>query len=386
MQQRTIVFFLFSVLCGAWPAAAQDAVIDKPAAGDRQAVVVISDPSGIDAVQIEIDRQPLAAADVVPGQARLVIPLDGQLRAGSRLRARVRRGTAWSDFGPPVPVAGDALAPVPAPRTVEWNDDRPTLGASTYAGFAYDNFAPDKVGNYINIEGAGRSPMRFITGVNVEYRLIGDPGDGLQMWWAAETLYGVRSADVNCKAEPQPPVCGELNQDFDERFLFILQRASSMEAFSGPRVEFLTLQKNSAFPSRVYASARFGFLALDDGTFKTSGAHHVGGGVLVPTGIFAGSFFEVGLGKTDLFESLRAGATPGRGPWNRIKVDGLLVFDLAHGLRDGFGVLSRVAGSSRFFVQVYSDHDGWGGTHSADSIQTFVGMDFDLRQVFGGGN
>jgi hypothetical protein len=87
-------------------------------------------------------------------------------------------------------------------------------------------------------------------------------------------------------------------------------------------------------------------------------------GLRVADGPFEGSMLEAGWGNNDLFS----------GPaWRRLKIDGLMSFGLdgVPGIRD----------KGRFFVEMYVDNDILGP--SSDSIQTFLGIDFDIRKFFG---
>ena len=102
-----------------------------------------------------------------------------------------------------------------------------------------------------------------------------------------------------------------------DRVRFILENATSVEAFATPRVEFFKVQRDSDSSAWLYATASIGFIALKEApsVFRTT---HVGLGLLADEGNFAGSFFEVGWGKNELFAT----------KWNRLKVDGLLSFSL----------------------------------------------------------
>jgi hypothetical protein len=263
--------------------------------------------------------------------------------------------------------ASAAHAQADAPRS----DDREPFRASGYLGFAFDNFAPSEVGNYKNPGEGGASQKRFIGGVNFEFR-VGNSERQVQFWMAGETLHGVRSADVDCRnPEQRPPVCETLTANPSESFLYILEHASTMEAYIAPRLELFTLQKGSSFPSKFYVGARFGVMMLNDSP-QASDAFHVGAGLLALSRAFDGSYLEVGWGKTDAFA-----APPGQTKWRRLKIDGLLSFPFVKAFTDRTEILEK---APRAFIQLYSDFDPFGA--AADSMQTFIGLEFDLDALF----
>ena len=94
-------------------------------------------------------------------------------------------------------------------------------------------------------------------------------------------------------------------------------------------------------------------------------------GLLSPSGLQR-SYLELGWGRTDLFFN-----TPGRNPWHRLKIDGLLSFPVLQAFTDKAKFWTK---APRAFVQIYSDFDPTG--NESDSIQTFVGLDFDLGEIF----
>jgi hypothetical protein len=261
---------------------------------------------------------------------------------------------------------------------VKVDDERESFLASGYIGRAIDNFAPASIGGYLDPE-AGGTKSRFAGGFDFEFRAAGKPQSSRQLWLFGETLHGVRSADVDCSpanTEDRPPVCGKLaalNQE--DALQFVIEHATSLEAYAGARYEFLTLQSGSTAPAKLYMVARLGVITLSgDATVRSLNlevnrayeAYHFGGGLLLPAGLFKGSYLEVGYGRTDLFSH------DNLTPWRRLKVDGYLSIPMS---RDADSRLPHV------FVQLYSDFDP---THkTADSIQTFFGLDFDLVGLFG---
>lgn len=335
----------------------------------RVRVAVTNPPAGAD-VELSVNgifrrRQP------IDGAARVIVALDGPLVAQDQVRVRIVAPNAVGDFTDPIDVAASDRAPEecgPGLATLLAGDGREPFWATGYIGAAVDNFAPAEVGGYLNPEAGGTSRMRFIAGVNFEFRMFGRPDSPVQVWLAGETLHGVRSADVDCTGETRPPVCGTIGGDPSKQFFYILQHASSLEAFIAPRVEFATLQRRTAFPSKVYATMRFGVMMLDGSVHDAFDTHHFGIGLLSTASDFEGSYLEVGWGRSDLFL-----AVPPTKRWRRLKIDGLLSFPFP-------GVNKIWRNAPNAFVQLYSDFDPSG--RSSDSMQTFFGLDFDLKDIF----
>jgi hypothetical protein len=259
-------------------------------------------------------------------------------------------------------------------------DDREVFESSGYLGWAFDNFAP-ALGSFPS--SAPGSHMRLLAGVEAQYRLVGDKHDPFQIWLSTFTLHGVRSADVDCTNPSSAALCGN-NQG--QKFIAIFQNASSLEAHFDVRVEFKTLQPRSELPSKLFAVARFGFIDLDKYDAVVNGTQVsvnppkvfnndlLGGGIIAPAGPFRDSNAIVGWGRSERFQS-----NPG---WNRLKVSGMLVFDLVPGFKDSLEFWKRLAGSPRMFVQINVDRNPNGP--GPDAVNTYIGLDVDLRRIFFG--
>ena len=234
-----------------------------------------------------------------------------------------------------------------------------SLDATAYYGWAFDQFAPDSTGGYPPNTVTAKS-NRSLFGVNFDYRMIGTDQTRVQFWIAGETMHGVRSADIDCSAEAnKPAVCDP--QAGVSYARAVLANATSLEAYFAPRLKFLRLQRDSSTPAYLYVGARFGFIALDDAprVFKN---HHVGVGLEADDGPFEGSRIEFGWGSNEMLSSRQ---------WNRFKVDGTITFPVP-----------LTGETARFFIQMSIDNDLAGS--APDSIQTFMGVDFDIRKFFGG--
>lgn len=355
-------------ICG--PLSAQTGPgIRQPHAGD--CAIVLELPEGTDGtrVQFRLNTHPLTILAI--HGTPLVAALRDPLVEGDQLRASID----GRDYQATVAAlltgsAGStACSPELAPVTF---DARNVFEASAYLGTAFDNFAPNVVGNYQNPAAGTSIKSRWIAGVEAQYRLWSSRSNTRQFWLGTKTLHGVRTADVNCEETPSVAVCNRTAANSD-KFLFILEHASTIEAHLDPRFEFMTLQPDSEVPTKVYVTARFGFLDVENAP-KVFNSDSIGVGLLAPKGTFKDSLAQVAWGRSAQFQS-----NPG---WNRLKINGLLVFDVMAPLRERLEFWKRLAGSSRVFVEISVDRNP--GGPGPDSVQSYVGIDFDLRNAFSG--
>jgi hypothetical protein len=359
---------LSAVSAAAQTAQATRASLRGAAPGSCRLTIDVPALSAATPLEVLINKGRVLLDSAGPGARTFIFTLGGPLSAGDEVRVRI--GSDSSDTTvPDGPALSQAESGCHLPKKKSQMDDE-SFDASGYLGGAVDSFAPNSVGGYQNLESIETQKTRFIAGINFSYRLLGAPDARVRLWLDGETVHGVRTADIDCSVTPTPVLC-DPNGLPQGKFLFVLDHASSLEAFVSPRLEFLTLQPNSKTPARVYATARFGFMALKDAPTVFS-VHHLGMGVVADAGAFNGSYVEVGWGNNELVYGSK---------WNRLKVDGYVVFDLMSGLRDRVQFWKNMGGATRFFLQIYVDNDINGST--ADSVQTFFGMQFDLRQMFG---
>jgi hypothetical protein len=334
--------------------------------GDCKVDVMIEMPRGGDRVGVVVDQTFLQEKVVAAGQKTMTFALVEPLRPGSTVVVRVNGVEANDSDGKPLRVqlgkdASKGGTAEPCEAEAEPDDDSP-FDASAFIGKAVDNFAPDNVGAYRN-PGAGSSQAtKWVFGFNFDYRVFGRSNSQFQVWLEGETMHGVRTADINC-APPdpadKPPVCGDPTpQNVVQQARFILENATSVEAWISPRVEFMTLQLGTDTPARVYGTVNVGFVALRDAP-KVFRTHHLGGGFVASEGAFEDSYLEVGWGKNELFGE----------KGSRFKVAGGLSFSIEK-------LLPVWAEMGRVFVEMTLDND-FG--EDADSVRTFFGIDIDLK-------
>jgi hypothetical protein len=329
-------------------------------------------------IQPDTDIRDLAiAVDTIQITARRITRRGDTARVA--LREPVRENEIVSATLPPSASASTRVlqaterdgAPITTCITPTYKDDRGVFEASGYIGTAFDNFAPGET-SYIAPQAAPGTHSQWLAGVEAQYRLVGNKGRTFQIWLGTFTLHGVRSGDVDCNLTPSATLC-QNHPPIQDKFLAIIEHASSIEAYFDTRVEFWTFQKKSEMPIKAYALARFGFTDFT-GSPKVANNDALGVGVMSPSGVFRNSTASVAWGRSEQFAS-----DPG---WNRLKVSGRLIFDVAPGFKDSLEFWKRLAGSPRAFVQINVDrHPGSG---AADSVITYVGIDFDLRGMFFG--
>lgn len=243
-------------------------------------------------------------------------------------------------------------------------DDRANLEVSAYGGFAVDTFLAEDVQRYLNYDSAVGARERGIGGVDFAYRFNDGkagryPG---QLWIFGETLYGVRSTEIDCsKTENKTlSICGSLNiATLPDRTLYIMRNASSIEGSFGLRYEFLRFHALQDASANLYVKSQLGFQSVAKGSSDVADDHTwLALGSIVTKGDFKNSYFEVGRGRSDVFRD---------SPRNRWKIDGYVEFPF---IKDKDIV--------RPFIEMYVNVDGG---RKADSIQTFIGFSFDIKKL-----
>lgn len=236
-------------------------------------------------------------------------------------------------------------------------DERDNFSVSPYVGLGIDSFAAGSVNQYLNQDESGDVKERFTAGIEFEYRLLKSAAKNSQWWIYGRTTHGVRSTDVDCRANPDNPLCTPFStelMDPAERGLYILRNASSLEGIGGLRWEFATLNALEEGSARAYVNAQAGFVAVSDGPDDVAGVHHMALGAIITQGKYKGSFLEVGYGVNDLILENSD---------QRFKLNGRVVKKLGNKSRTGL------------FAHISVDVDGSDGS---DSIQTYLGVYYSV--------
>jgi hypothetical protein len=255
-----------------------------------------------------------------------------------------------------------------------YTDCRGVFDASFYIGLAIDTFAGDDTLSllYRNPGSSGQVKERAVGGFDFAYRLLGDktpmvregPRHHQSLWVYGETVHGVRSADVDCKKNPDLPVCQAsltIATDPATQIYYILRNATSLEGYVGLRWEFKELQFDSSTPAHLYLKAQAGFLSIAGASGGTYALHHLALGAIATKGRFQNSYLEAGWGRSDTFVRLQH---------RRVKVDGFLEWQIPK--------VTQSTGLSAF-TQLFVDTSlGRGG----NAIQTYIGINYDLDRFF----
>ncbi len=345
----------------------------------------------------------------------VVVPLLGPLQQGDRLAVTLRDPAmpATTVVGPGV--SGD----VSCKTEKHAPDDREVFALDGFYGLAIDNFAPNSITGYPASAASTRSRRTF--GVIGQYRVFGNPGDDRQLWLAGATLNGLRTADIDCTDAEQSSLCTNgkadttvtVPKDLQGASVQVLEHATTLEAHIGLRYEFLTLQKQSPTPAKVFGFYNYGFIdivnpvvscaqstAVTGATTTTVdsaclvtvsqggqtqsvssqvggpptafSAHYFGVGALIPAGPFHDSGVTWGLAKEDIYGTSRG--------WSRLKLNALAVFDIMPQWGDFNAGKWLGFGSWRFFIALDVDRDTHG--HGPDTIESYVGVAFDLAKAF----
>ena len=343
--------------------------INDAYAGDCAVMVALSGQRAGDFVVVSLGLGSLRLVRVQDdAQTVLEVPTVAPLQRGDDLRLSINNSEVPSarivvKDASSRPSGVKPVGTCARPEAEALAEQEESLKASAYYGRAYDQFAPDSIGGYPPGTATVRH-NRQLFGVDFDYRMFGHDSGKAQLWLTGETMHGVRNADIDCSAETnKPPICDPKAGIAYARA--VLENATSLEAYVSPRIEFARLQNGTSTPTRLYATMRFGFIALD-GAPRVFKDYHAGVGLKAADGPFKDSLLEVGWGNNELLSGRR---------WKRLKVDGTLTFDLQN--LPGIGT-----DKARFFIEMFIDNDLHGRT--PDSIQTFMGFEIDVRRFFGG--
>ncbi len=247
------------------------------------------------------------------------------------------------------------------------SDERSGLEFSGYLGTAVDSFAAQESNNLLHAGDSGRILLNYIAGMNFAYRLAGhaEKDTRPQLWVYGKTIYSQRSTEAACDASSPAGICqtasGTPPSTPGPFFYAILRNASSLEAYTGARLEFLTLPSQSDSSAKLYAKSELGFLTVSGSGGDVIDSHQkIALGAIITRGTAADSYFEAGYGRTDLFQIHRG---------RRFKVDGYVTFRVAQ---------LKSLGLRPFFEMVVDADFGRG----SDSARTYFGFNFDLAKLF----
>jgi hypothetical protein len=255
------------------------------------------------------------------------------------------------------------------------DDDRGAWESTFYVGASIDSFAANETKDYLgynssnttasnNLQRASGPQLGYVVGIDFAYRLAHSekrPRWPWHLWVFGETVHGQRSTEVDCKATQPPAVCS-LEKGFDisdpaSAFLGILRNSTSLEAFTGARLEFFKLNPGSQNSANLYVKSQLGFLTIQNNGGDVVDDHiKAAVGTIMTNGKFRDSYLEAGWGKSDLFHLHRG---------RRFKFDGYLQYEFSQGISP--------------FIQLCVNSDFGPGS---DDVRTYYGVNFDIRRLF----
>jgi hypothetical protein len=233
-------------------------------------------------------------------------------------------------------------------------------------GVAIDTFAAAEHLKYLNPNDQS-ARERGIVGFDFQKVILANDDLSHRLFVYGQTIHGTRTAEVDCKANPNLFVCknnldlAKLPGAIDpasvgENAIYLLRNATSLEGFMGFRYEGVKLYGKAV----GYVKMQAGFLTVQGAGGSIKDLHYIGFGARQNGGTLDGSYFEIApFGRNDLFSQHRR---------RRKQIDA----ELTGPLRIGAKYVSP-------FIRMVVDTDvGYG----SDSVQTYFGLKFDLKNLF----
>jgi hypothetical protein len=238
------------------------------------------------------------------------------------------------------------------PITLSAQERTADFQASAWLALTSDTFAAKAQRDllYQNLDASSGKRERLTGGFDFAYRLTG--GRGPQVWIFGQTAHGTRSAEVACEGDTLCIANGR-------QLVRLLRGSASLEGRMGLRMELLRLHPRGSDTAALYVKATAGFLTIAQGG-DAYDTHGLAAGFLATTGRYADSYLEAGWGRNDVFQLNR---------YRRNMVNGFLTWSSAPLQLRGM----------RPFVSIQVDSDLG---RSADSIQTSLGVTFNLERLF----
>lgn len=368
-----VSFVLFLLFGAAFSAPAQDVpTISNAPLREGDTVVVGTLNKQASKIDVEIGTKVVVPSSVTinrkKGTFRVELGGEDKLVRFKPVSVRQIVSGITSDWSSPIEVAEAECT----------NDCRGDFEATFYIGTVMDTFAGSQVQKFVNPDASGGIQWRGTAGTDFSYRLWGKhrPDESRRfannLWLYGETVYGARSAQFDCAKNPTFLNCQDTptSPPPPNEFFFILRNAATLEGFAGFQWEFLSLRPSGkSVSANLYVKSQAGFLTVSlpssNSTSTTPSTtpsnfaqvHHIAVGGVITNGEFQDSYFEIGHGRTDLF---------GPSSRRRWKVDSFLTFPVDAGIN--------------FYIQLFADTD-FG--NASDSVQTYFGFDFDLKNVRG---
>lgn len=205
-------------------------------------------------------------------------------------------------------------------QQITYVDCRGSIEGTLAIGTAVDTFQGDEALKYINPQASGDVRLRGFGGIEVAYRLFGDPKDKVMsdknrlwdpqnLWIYTRVIHGARSSDALCadQQNQQNPACIQKlvpppsPTDVANQFYFMVRNATSLDGMIGLRWEFWRLQQHTHYPANVYLKAQAGFVSIAGTKGSVLDVHQITVGATVTRSAWQDSYLEFGYGRTDFF-------------------------------------------------------------------------------------
>lgn len=252
------------------------------------------------------------------------------------------------------------------------SDERKDFEGNFFVGVSIDSFAANQAKNYIGYTAADSGTKTgYAAGIDFGFRFFKRNPESrwpVQLWVFGETIHGQRSTEVNCQqaqggqASEAPPVCqGYSATTAPDAFLAVLRNSSSLEAYSGLRLEFLKFNPGGEHSANLYVKSQLGFVTVQNNGEDIVDSHtKLAVGTIMTNGDFRGSYLEAGWGRSDLFALHRG---------RRFKVDGYVQWCT----KPAAGKVSICP-----FFEMTVDSDLGRGS---DDVRTYYGINLNLQQL-----
>ena len=190
--------------------------------------------------------------------------------------------------------------------------------------------------------------------INANARFLVGEKNGQAIDAYVKTLRTARSVDAMGMVTPVAP--GSVNM----LTVDAIRNADSIEAYLGGRYYFRGISYTEKQPIKFYAGGEIGFLSVRDSFDDVAQRHKLSVGALVFGGLFEGSFVDIGIGVSDIFEE------------NDNRFRGTVRLNARNTLLSLFGQ------DTDLFIESEVDADFGSGS---DSIQTRLGFSIPIGRA-----
>jgi len=207
-----------------------------------------------------------------------------------------------------------------------------------------------------------KSRVDRAVGFGFDYRVWGQDTSARQIVFGGQTVHTART-----KVVASDSLASGTNQQ--DQFLEVLRDGTVFEALASLKIRWpfnwLSTSSGRAAVTAIYLKGQGGLIRSDVGSDDVLDNHFIGFGIEHLAGPYRDSFFELGTGRSELFEHDRR-------DW-RFKAGASLNYTPGVDLSKG-----TEGGALGLFAEAWLDTDVGPG---ADDIQLYLGLFFDIEKV-----